>query len=281
MSRPESAPNLRAGAPRPRGEPERARREPRSKPPEAAAKPLPDAPLGLDEAVERARASGLDRDSERLMVWAYEQLGEDLMMSTAFGKSGMCLLYMIQKLALPIPVFFVDTGFHFPETIAFIETLRERWSIDLRRERPRLYGVDFIRKYGERVYETDPDLCCQRNKVEPFAALLHRYEGWITGVRRDQSSTRATAEPIEILEGGKLKVQPLAYWTRDDVDAYLREHDVPLHPLFAKGYTSLGCAPCTMQNTDASNERAGRWAGKAKTECGLHTNWKKKRGTDG
>ena len=95
-------------------------------------------------------------------------------------------------------------------------------------------------------------------------------------MRRDQSSTRAAADPIEILEGGKLKLQPLVFWTRDDVDRYIDEHKIPLHPLFSKGYTSIGCEPCTRPNTDGADERAGRWAGKAKTECGLHTFWKKK-----
>ncbi len=228
----------------------------------------------FEQAVAAVRESGLEGDASKLLPWAFDLLGEGLMMSTAFGKSGMCILHMIKELDLPIPVYFIDTGFHFPETLQFVETLRSEWGVNLILERPRLYGIEFIRKHGEKLYETDPDFCCQKNKVEPFAKLLSRYTGWITGVRRDQSATRATAEPIEILEGGKLKLQPLAFWTREHVNAYIKEHKIPLHPLLSQGYTSIGCAPCTRPNADPDNERAGRWSGKAKTECGLHTNWK-------
>ena len=230
----------------------------------------------LEQAAATARESGLDRDARRLIPWAYDLLGDGLMMSTAFGKSGMCILHIIKELKLEIPIYFVDTSFHFAETLRFVDTLRDEWKVNLIVERPELYGIDFIRKHGEKLYETDPDFCCQKNKVEPFAKLIKRYEGWITGVRRDQSSTRATAEPIEILEGGKLKVQPLAYWTLMDVNTYITENKIPLHPLFSQGYTSIGCAPCTRPNTDSTNERAGRWSGTAKTECGLHTHWAKK-----
>jgi phosphoadenylyl-sulfate reductase (thioredoxin) len=163
----------------------------------------------------------------------------------------------------------------------FVDALRSEWKINLLVERPELYGIDFIRRHGENLYETDPDFCCQKNKVEPFSNLLKRYAGWITGVRRDQSSTRAAAEPIEILEGGKLKVQPLAHWTGVDVKTYITENRIPLHPLFSQGYTSIGCAPCTRPNSDPADERAGRWSGKAKTECGLHTYWKKKKEESG
>ena len=192
-------------------------------------------------------------------------------MSTAFGKSGMCILHVIRELKIPLPVYFVDTGFHFPETLEFVETLRNEWQVNLLLQRPKLYKIDFIQKHGDKLYETDPDFCCQKNKVEPFAELIQRYRGWITGVRRDQVATRAQAETIEILEGDKLKFQPLAFWTRDEVETYIKENEIPLHPLFSKGYTSIGCAPCTRPNADGKNERAGRWAGKAKTECGLHT----------
>ncbi len=231
----------------------------------------------LERAAAAARESGLDRDARKLIPWAYDVLGDGLMMSTAFGKSGMCILHIVSELELPIPIYFIDTGFHFEETMRFVDTLRDRWRLNLLVERPELYGIDFIRRHGEKLYETDPDFCCQKNKVEPFSNLIKRYDGWITGVRRDQSSTRAMAETIEILEGGKLKVQPLAYWTLMDVNAYVTENKIPLHPLFSRGYTSIGCAPCTQPNSDPADERAGRWSGKAKTECGLHTYWKKKK----
>ena len=235
------------------------------------------------ETVERetndARSAGLDRDVGALLRWAGDLLGERLMMSTAFGKSGMVILHHLKEFAPDVPIYFLDTGFHFAETMRYLEDLRDRWKIRLIVHRPKLFGIDFVRKHGERLHERDPDLCCHLNKVEPFRELFGddgRYQGWITGVRRDQSSTRAEAEPIELLEGNLVKLQPLAFWTRAEVDAYLEKHDVPLHPLFAKGYASIGCEPCTRPTGDSKNERAGRWAGKAKTECGLQTFWKKK-----
>ncbi len=235
-------------------------------------------PETVRNAVDSARAQGTDRDVRQLLSWAYELLGERLMMSTAFGKSGMVILNEIREAAPQVPVYFLDTGFHFQETLDYIDTLK-KWNVNVVLKRPKLYGPEFIKAYGEKPYERDPDFCCHKNKVEPFRELIGGpdapYQGWITGIRRDQSSTRATAEPIELLEGNQVKIQPLAYWTRQEVEDYIAKHDIPLHPLFSQGYASVGCAPCTARSGDSTDERAGRWAGKAKTECGLHTFWKK------
>ena len=235
----------------------------------------------LSQEVESARKQGIDRDAREILRWAHELLGERLMMSTALQKGGMVLLHMVRELMPDLPVYFLDTGFHFPETLQFIETLRKDWGINLIFQRPKLYGEAFKARHGEKPYETNPDFCCHNNKTEPMAELLEHYQGWITAVRRDQASTRANAEPLELLEGPKLKVQPLAFWGRAQVDSYLQEHRVPLHPLYSQGYSSIGCAPCTRPCSDPQNERAGRWAGKAKTECGLHTHWKKIDKVDG
>ncbi len=228
----------------------------------------------LEREVALARERGVDRSPRQLLAWARELLGDDLMMSTAFGKTGMVILHMIREIAPGMPVYFLDTGFHFQETLDFAERLRSEWSLDIRFHRPKLFGEAFRAEYGENLYETDPDLCCHKNKVEPFAELIERYQGWIAGIRRDQSSTRADAETLEILQANKLKVQPLVMWTRARVDKYLAEHAVPLHPLFAEGYTSIGCAPCTACPAAGGHERDGRWAGSRKTECGLHLFWK-------
>jgi phosphoadenosine phosphosulfate reductase len=235
----------------------------------------------LVREVESARGSGIDRDPRRVIRWAHDILGDRLMMTTAFGKSGMVILDMTRELIPDLPVYFLDTGFHFPETLDFVATLRREWKVNLIVQRPALHGAAFAAQYGDKLYETDPDLCCHKNKVEPQRELLDRYQGWIAGVRRDQASTRAGADALEILEGGKLKVQPLAHWGRGQVDDYIRERRIPLHPLFSKGYSSIGCAPCTQPCSDPANERGGRWLGKAKTECGLHTFWKKVGAADG
>ncbi len=230
---------------------------------------------GLLGAVEEARAQGIDRDAHRVIRWSHDLLGDGLMMTTSFQKSGMIILHMVREIVPELPVFFLDTGFHFPETLEFAERIRREWGINVILQRPKLFGEQFAATHGK-LYERDPDLCCHLNKVEPQKELLDRYDGWIAGVRRDQASTRGAADSLEILEGAKLKVQPLAHWSKLEVETYLKDHKIPTHPLFELGYQSIGCQPCTQPCHDPSNERAGRWMGKAKTECGLHTFWKKK-----
>ncbi len=234
-------------------------------------------PAALERAVEEARRSGIDRDAREVMLWARRLLGEGLMMTTSFQKGGMILLHLARDLMPDLPIYFLDTGFHFPETLEFAEKIKREWGLNVIFQRGKLFGDAFKAKYGE-LYETDPNLCCHLNKVEPQNELLSRYGGWITAIRRDQASTRAGVEVLEILEGPKLKVQPLALWSRDQVSAYLAEHRLPVHPLYSQGYSSIGCGPCTQPSSDPTNERAGRWGGK-KVECGLHT-FLKKRGPD-
>ena len=233
----------------------------------------------LEQATFAAREEGIDREPERLIRWAGDLLGENLMMSTAFGKSGMCILHMVKDVCPELPVYFIDTGFHFKETLEFLDELRDLWKVNLVARKPALFGVEFVKKFGDNLYETDPDLCCHKNKVEPFRELFGEegeYQAWIAGVRRDQSSTRAQAEGIELMGGNLVKIQPLAFWTKDLVDEYTKKHDLPQHPLFSMGYNSIGGEPCTSACGDSDDERAGRWAGKAKTECGLHTFWHSK-----
>ena len=188
----------------------------------------------LTHAIAAARAASVDRNARRLLRWAHDLLGDQLMMTTSFQKSGMVLLHMLRDVAPALPVYFLDTGFHFPETLAFAERIRREWGVRVLSERPALFGDAFRTRHGD-LYERDPDRCCHLNKVEPQQALLVRHQGWITGVRRDQATTREGIEPLELLAGGTLKIQPLALWTRADVDAYLEAHAVPLHPLFARG----------------------------------------------
>jgi phosphoadenosine phosphosulfate reductase len=190
----------------------------------------------------------------------------------------MVILDLARRTLPELPVYFLDTGFHFQETLDFAERIRREWKLKLIVYRPKLFGAAFAEQFGDKLYESDPDLCCHKNKVEPFAELLARHQGWIAGIRRDQANTRADAEAIEILEENKLKIQPLVHWTRAMVDAYIEEHAIPLHPLLSQGYTSIGCAPCTKPCVDPADERAGRWAGTQKTECGLHLFWKKRGG---
>jgi len=228
----------------------------------------------LSREVDSARARGIDKDARKLIQWAHDLLGDGLMMTTSFQKSGMIMLHMVKDLVPHLPVYFLNTGFHFKESLEFAERIRREWNVNVVLKKPKLFGEAFAAEHGK-LYETNPDLCCHLNKVEPQRELLEKYQGWIAEVRRDQSTAGSGAERIEVLEGAKLKVQPLANWPRARVQAYLQEHKVPVHPLFDQGFPSIGCEPCTQPCHDPSNERAGRWMGKGKTECGLHTFWKK------
>jgi len=213
---------------------------------------------------------GIDRDPHSVIAWAHELLGEQLMLTTSFQKTGMVILHILRDVAPDLPVYFLDTGFHFAETHEFAESVRKQWGLNLIRHRPKLLGDAFLARHG-RLYERDPDRCCALNKVDPQRDLLARHQGWIAGVRRDQASTRGGADVLERLAPDVLKINPLASWSRGDVEYYLATHRIPIHPLFAQGYSSIGCAPCTRPSSDPSDERAGRWAGTSKTECGLHT----------
>jgi phosphoadenosine phosphosulfate reductase len=180
------------------------------------------------------------------------------------------LLHLWSEVAKGLPVVFLDTGFLFPETLAYRDQLAGRLGLRIEVARPAVGREEFLRENGSNVYEFNPDFCCEHNKVDPLKPYLARAEAWVSGLRRDQSSARA-ATPILLPTEGPLKVHPLATMTAAEQKAYLVEHGIPEHPLVARRYLSIGCAPCTRPVEDGEDERAGRWAGKGKTECGIHT----------
>jgi phosphoadenosine phosphosulfate reductase len=199
-----------------------------------------------------------------------------LAVATSFQVSGMVILHMIRPISPEVPVLFLDTGFHFPETLAFKDKVARKWSLNVVELRGR-HGSRAAqdRLQGPELYRRDPELCCRINKVEPLQHALDGFDAWVTGIRRDQSPARARARVAEIqtLDSGRrvVKVNPLAHWTRADVDAYVAEHRIPVHPLLSDGFPSIGCAPCTSRVAAGQPERAGRWDGITKTECGIHT----------
>jgi phosphoadenosine phosphosulfate reductase len=170
-------------------------------------------------------------------------------------------------------VFYLDTGLLFEQTHALIDRVRTRYGIEPIAVRPELDLAEQARLYGDELWLRNPDACCALRKVEPNRAFLSRYRAWITGVRRDQSPTRSDVQYVEEDDpaGSRIaKISPLVDWTEADVRAYLHENDVPYNELLDRGYTSLGCKPCTRFPVDAANPRSGRWVGFDKTECGLH-----------
>jgi phosphoadenosine phosphosulfate reductase len=195
-----------------------------------------------------------------------------LALACSFGAEDCLLVHLVARSGLPIEIFTLDTGYLFPETYALWRELEARYGIVIRAERTALAAP----APGEPPpWEVDADGCCHARKVVPLRAALARYGGWITGIRRDQTPERAGARVIE-WDGrfGLEKVNPLAAWTSAQVEAALKAGGVPVNPLHAQGYLSIGCAPCTSPVRPGEDPRAGRWRGSEKKECGLH--WPRK-----
>jgi len=210
-------------------------------------------------------------DPAELIAWAADRFMPKLAATSSFQTQSVALLHLISQVRPEIPVIFLDTGYHFPETISHRDQLVEQFGLNLHIVRAAMNRADFVKQYGDALYRHDPDLCCYLNKVEPMERALKGLDAWITGIRRDQTANRANAQPVEQLPDGRIKVNALLAWTRQDLWTYISRHNLPSHPLFSQGYLSVGCAPCTAPVMEGQDERAGRWAGTGKTECGLHT----------
>lgn len=188
-------------------------------------------------------------------------------LATSFGAEDCVLVDVVARSRLPIEVFTIDTGFLFPETYALWKRIEERYGIRIRAVRADLPRMEACPPPWER----DPDACCEARKVAPLRSALSDLGAWVTGIRRDQTPDRAGARVVE-WDGrfGLVKVNPLAAWTSEDVWSYVRRFEVPTSPLHARGYESIGCAPCTTPVQPGEDPRSGRWRGREKTECGLH-----------
>jgi phosphoadenosine phosphosulfate reductase len=222
---------------------------------------------GIDLTRENARLEGAT--PERRLAFAVERFGDDLLFTSSFGAQSGVLLHLWSVVARHLPVVFLDTGFLFPETLRYRDELAERLGLSLRVLRPDIPHDTFVARYGDAIQRNDPDFCCGVNKVAPLEPLRENARAWVSGLRRDQSTTRSNVAILE-QDGHLVRVHPIASLTRRDVAAYLERHAIPEHPLVARRYLSIGCAPCTRPVADGEDERAGRWAWSGKTECGLH-----------
>ena len=219
----------------------------------------------------------LDSDNARLeraspherLAFALERFADDLLFTSSFGAQSAVLLHLWSEVARDRAVIFLDTGFHFDETLRYRDAIAARLGLDVEIVRPAQDTASFIAEHGADIQRTNPDFCCQTNKVDPLAGHRARAKGWVSGLRRDQARTRASLRVLE-RDGHLVKVHPLVTMTATDVRAYMAEHALPEHPLVARRYLSIGCAPCTRAVADGEDERAGRWAFSGKTECGLH-----------
>ncbi len=193
-------------------------------------------------------------------------------LASSFGAEDMVLLDMAMKIDKRLSVFYIDTDMLFKETYELIERAVEKYGIpNLIHVRPELTLDEQAKKYGDELWARDPDLCTNLRKVQPLTKTLAKFDGWITGIRRDQAPTRANAQTFETDEKfGLIKVNPLVFWTHDQVWDYIRSNDVLYNPLHDQGYPSIGCVHCTRPVKPGEDPRAGRWSGFEKTECGLH-----------
>jgi phosphoadenylyl-sulfate reductase (thioredoxin) len=228
-------------------------------------------PLTPEDDLPEAARRLEDRAPEAILAAASARFAPRIGFATGFGPEGCVLLDMIGRHRLPIDVFTLDTGLLFPETYELWRRLESRYRLRIRGVRPALDLAQQAGLHGDRLWERDPDRCCVVRKVEPLHGEVAGLEAWVTAIRRDQTRDRAGAQVLERdPRFGLVKVNPLVTWTSDKVWDYLRRHDVPVSPLHARGYPSVGCWPCTSPVRPGEDPRAGRWRGRTKTECGLH-----------
>ena len=221
--------------------------------------------------IERFSREFEAKTPQEIIQWAVDTFWPQVALSSSFQTQSLPLLHMAWTVRRDILIFFLDTGYHFWETHMFRERLASHYQLnvlDLYRDSR---WNEFARNRTRSLPIEDPNLCCYIHKVEPMQKALKDMKAWISGIRRDQTAVRAQAKILELQDDGLLKINPLLNWTKEDIKKYSEEHRLPAHPLFQRGYRSIGCAPCTIAIGVDDDERAGRWSGRGKTECGLHT----------
>ncbi len=226
----------------------------------------------LTKNIETTNEKLENASPHEILTWASETFGDHLAIVTSFQPTGIVTLHMMQRIAPQTPVLTLDTGLLFPETVDLIDKLEERFSLTLRRIKPRQTPEQQARDYGDRLWERNPDRCCHIRKTIPLRGGLVGFEAWITGLRRDQSAIRAETPIVSRDQrNDSVKIAPFANWTEDMIWHYIRSHDLPYNLLHDRGYPSIGCWTCTRAVNGADEARSGRWSKQSKTECGIHT----------
>ena len=212
------------------------------------------------------------RSAEDILEWAASHFGKGLTFATGFGAEGCVLIDLIGKHNIPIDIFTLDTGLLFQETYDLWHRLESQCNIKIRGIKPELDVDQQAAMHGDRLWERAPDTCCNIRKVVPLKATLANVDAWVTAIRRDQTAERANAQIVEWDHKFNIaKINPLVAWTKNDVWQHILTNKVPYNPLHDKGYPSIGCWPCTSQVKQGEDDRAGRWRGNSKNECGLHS----------
>ncbi len=231
-------------------------------------------------AVKGAMLDDLSRVNELLtratprevLEWAVERFFPRLTMATAFGAEGCVLIHLLAEIEPRVRVFNLDTGYQFAETLELRDRIATRYGIEVELIGAESSVAEYEEGHGGPLYVSNPDQCCYDRKIVPLRRALVGHDAWITAIRADQSPHRASAQVVgSDPKFGLVKINPLLTWTRRDVWAFIVTHGVPYNPLHDQGYASIGCWPCTRPVGAAEDERAGRWVGQAKTECGLHS----------
>lgn len=236
----------------------------------------PDKIAGLNDQFE-------SQSTADILKWLWSELETRAAFGTSFQGAGLVAIDIAYKNDLKFPVFTLDTGYLFAETLELKKKIEDRYGFAIESLLPLQTIDEQFAQYGSNLYETKPDLCCTMRKVEPLKRKLSTLDGWITGLRRNQADTRTQTGILEVYEFDPvlnkeiLKINPMAKWTKEEVWEYIRQENIPYNPLHDKGYKSIGCQPCTRPVGEGDNERAGRWTGFDKTECGIHTFMEKKK----
>ena len=226
----------------------------------------------VDNLPELAAQAGADLEgasAQEVLRWAHETFGDRFVIASSMGDG--VLAHLAASVASGMDVLFLDTGYHFAETMGTRDAVAQVYDVNVRTVLPLLTVGQQEAVYGGRLLQRDPDACCFIRKVEPLARGLAPYDAWASGIRRDEATTRRDIGVVEWdAKRSMVKVNPIAAWTAADVDAYVAEHGVLVNPLAYDGYPSIGCAPCTRRVAPGEDPRSGRWAGSSKVECGLH-----------
>jgi phosphoadenosine phosphosulfate reductase len=224
----------------------------------------------LEAQPEHAAFEGRVELAREALRWAADTFGDQLTVASSMGDE--VLVHLVGTTIPDADVFFLDTGYHFAETLGTRDAYQAMLPLRIRTILPLLTVAQQDDQYGARLHDRDPDRCCAMRKVEPLNRALQDHSAWVTGMRREDAPTRTDIGLVGWDERrAMVKLNPIAAWTQDDVDRYVAVHEVFLNPLRQEGYTSIGCAPCTRPVAEGEDARAGRWAGTNKIECGLHT----------
>jgi phosphoadenosine phosphosulfate reductase len=227
--------------------------------------------------IQRLNREFSDQPTEAILRWAWERFGLRASIGTSFQGAGLVMMHLAREHKLPFPVFTLDTGLLFPETLELKDRLERFLDIQIESLIPDLTVQEQADVHGPELWVREPDLCCTVRKVLPLRDKLGHVDCWITGLRRDQSANRGDVGIVELYafdEGSGrdiVKLNPMATWSRDAVWQYIRQHQIPYNPLHDQGYRSIGCWTCTRKIANGESERAGRWTGFNKVECGIHT----------